>query len=95
MCGVMGLCGVIISSASKKSQGVNGDRESKEFYWTNLFIVLNLFKSRNKKLSVFVAHKVGEIQELTVVEDWNHVATKENPVDLVSRSSTARELCGS
>ncbi|XP_071576233.1 uncharacterized protein [Temnothorax nylanderi] len=49
----------------------------------------------NKKLPVFVAHRIGEIQELTAVEDWNHVGTKSNPADLVSRGVNPQDLMGS
>lgn len=64
-------------------------------YWTDSSIVLHWIKANNKKLPVFVAHRVGEIRELTSVEEWNHVSTKENPADLVSRGSSTKELCSS
>jgi len=46
-------------------------------------------------LPVFVAHRIGEIQEFNVPEDWNHVGTRKNPADLVSREITAKELISS
>ncbi|XP_024868253.1 uncharacterized protein LOC112452346, partial [Temnothorax curvispinosus] len=64
-------------------------------YWTDSQIVLCWIRATNKKMPVFVAHRVGEIQELTSVEDWNHVGTKENPADLVSRGTSPNELCSS
>lgn len=57
--------------------------------------MLHWLKSANKKLPVFVAHRVGEIQDLTSIEDWNHVGTKENPADLVSRGCNPKELLSS
>jgi len=68
---------------------------SKVYYWTDSSIVLHWIKSIDKKLPVFVAHRVGEIQESTMMEEWNHVKTKENPADLVSRGVTPKELRGS
>jgi len=35
--------------------------------------------------SVFVSNRVGQIQELTELNSWNHVKTRENPADLISR----------
>jgi len=66
---------------------------AKIYYWTDSSIVLHWIKSRNKKFPVFVAHRVGEIQESTAVKDWNHVSSKENLADLVSREATPKELC--
>ncbi|XP_018403341.1 PREDICTED: uncharacterized protein LOC108780203 [Cyphomyrmex costatus] len=42
------------------------------YLWTDASIVLHWIKTVNKKLPVFVAHRVGEIQELTATQDWNH-----------------------
>jgi len=67
---------------------------SKVYYWTDSSIALHWIKSIDKKLPVFVAHRVGEIQESTMPEEWNHVKTKENPADL-SREVTPKELSGS
>ncbi|XP_018398080.1 PREDICTED: uncharacterized protein LOC108776070 [Cyphomyrmex costatus] len=47
--------------------------------WTDASIVLHWIKATNKKLPVFVAHRVGEIHELTSVDAWNHVGTRDNP----------------
>ncbi|XP_018368261.1 PREDICTED: uncharacterized protein LOC108764467, partial [Trachymyrmex cornetzi] len=45
----------------------------------------------NKKLPVFVAHRVGDIQDSTAVEDWRHVQGKENPADLISRGASIKD----
>ncbi|XP_018368526.1 PREDICTED: uncharacterized protein LOC108764680 [Trachymyrmex cornetzi] len=66
---------------------------SKTYYWSDSSIVLQWIKCTNKRLPVFVAHRVGEIQESTAAADWNHVGSKENPADLVSRGTAPRELC--
>lgn len=70
---------------------------TKTYYWTDSSIVLHWIKATNKKLPVFVAHRIGEIQELISIDEWNHVGTKENPVDLMSRGVTPNEsktCCG-
>ncbi|XP_071642661.1 uncharacterized protein [Temnothorax longispinosus] len=61
---------------------------AKKCYRTDSRIVLYWIRATNKKLPVFVAHRIGEIQELTAIEDWYHVGTKSNPADLVSRGAT-------
>jgi hypothetical protein len=37
-------------------------------------------------------NQVNHIQETTNVEDWNHIKSKENPADLVSRGVDASVL---
>ncbi|XP_011859715.1 PREDICTED: uncharacterized protein LOC105557156 [Vollenhovia emeryi] len=65
------------------------------YYWTDSSIVLHWIKATNKKLPVFVAHRVGEIQDLSAVDSWNHVGSKDNPADLVSRGAHPREVADS
>ena len=40
----------------------------------------------------FVQHRVNEILNLTIKDDWGHVAGTENPADLGSRGAAARHL---
>ncbi|XP_018402189.1 PREDICTED: uncharacterized protein LOC108779299 [Cyphomyrmex costatus] len=63
----------------------------KEYYWTDSSIVLYWIKATNKKLPVFVAHRVGDIQDSTAIEDWRHVQGKSNPADLISRGASIQE----
>lgn len=70
-------------------------RINRTYFWTDSSIVIHWLKAIHKKLPVFVAHRVGEIQELSSVENWNHVATNENPADLISRGATPKELISS
>lgn len=43
-------------------------------------------------LNIFVANRVAEIQELRQSVQWNHVPTKLNPADPVSRGVMPGEL---
>ncbi|XP_024869358.1 uncharacterized protein LOC112453047 [Temnothorax curvispinosus] len=75
----------------KVANALEGKIEEK-FYWTDAKIVLYWIQASNKKLPVFVAHRVGSIQERTAVDNWRHVGSKENPADLISRGISAKEL---
>jgi hypothetical protein len=55
-------------------------------------IVLAWLKSPATRWKTFVANRVNHIQETTNVDDWNHVKSKENPADLVSRGNDANIL---
>jgi len=60
--------------------------------WTDSMIVLAWLKSPPARWKTFVANRVNHIQEITNVDDWNHVKSKENPADLVSRGTDANIL---
>jgi len=48
--------------------------------------------SGSSRWKTFVGHRVGEIQELTVMSELNHVSTKDNPGDLVSRGCEPAQI---
>ena len=46
----------------------------------------------SKKLKLFVANRVGEIQSLTQPAQYRHVSREENPAGLVSRGFSIDQL---
>lgn len=42
--------------------------------------------------SIIVTHQVGEIQELTELNEWFYVHTQNNPVNLISRGCYAKDF---
>ena len=61
------------------------------FMWTDSTTVLQWLHSIDKQ-PVFVANRVAVILELTTVEEWNHVATLDNPADAGTRGLSAKAL---
>jgi hypothetical protein len=61
-------------------------------FWTDSIVVLAWLKSPAVRWKTFVANRVNHIQEITNIEDWNHISSKENPADLVSRDVDANVL---
>ena len=61
------------------------------FMWTDSTTVLHGINS-NEKQPIFVAYRVCEILEFTSVDQWNHVATKDNPAEAGTRGMSA-EIC--
>ena len=59
--------------------------------WTDSTIVLQWINSTNKYPS-FIANRVCEILENTSVDQWNHVATCDNPADAGTRGMSAEVL---
>ena len=54
------------------------------FLWTDSTTVLQWINS-NEKQPIFVVNRVCEFLEYTSVDQWNHVATKDNPFDAGTR----------
>lgn len=65
-----------------------GDRVSKVMLWSESIIVLGGLKTKLSTLKTFVANRVAKIQELTMDAIWQHVPSKDNPADLISREVT-------
>lgn len=62
------------------------------YCWTDSQVVLAWLKVSSGTLQTFVANRVSEIQQLTCVEQWNYVNTKENSADILSRGIQAQQL---
>lgn len=65
---------------------------SKITFWTDSTIVLGRIKTPPNQLKTFVCNRVAAIQSFNQEAKWRHVRTKDNPVDIVSRSTTANTL---
>ncbi|XP_076660267.1 uncharacterized protein LOC143363587 [Halictus rubicundus] len=48
-------------------------------------VALHWIKSAPHTLKTFISHRVTEIQEITDISDWRHIASAENPADFISR----------
>ncbi|XP_039304174.1 uncharacterized protein LOC105205337 [Solenopsis invicta] len=62
------------------------------YLWTDSTIVLAWLQSFSRTWTPFVANRVGEIQQLTTIQDWHHVSSKDNPADLLSRGISPASL---
>ena len=59
--------------------------------WTDSTIVLQWPNSTSKH-SIFIANRICEILEHTSVDEWNHVASSDNPADAGTRGMSAEVL---
>lgn len=63
-----------------------------KYFWTDSMIVLAWVKAEPSRWKTFVANRVSEIQNLSDVAEWFHVASEENPADLLSRGTEVNNL---
>ncbi|KAL0870126.1 hypothetical protein ABMA27_006280 [Loxostege sticticalis] len=60
-------------------------KPSKLFLWSDSLTVLKWIRSDARNFRPFVAHRVGEITEITNVSDWRYVPTALNVADDATR----------
>jgi len=87
------LCGaVLLSRLMKKTREILNVPINNMCYWTDSKIVLSWILEEPATWSVFVSHRVSEIQQSTDVTQWRHVKGDENPSDLISRGCSPTKL---
>nr|XP_023023959.1 uncharacterized protein LOC111512094 [Leptinotarsa decemlineata] len=59
---------------------------SSTFYWTDSQTVLHWIHSEAIRFKMFVAQRLGEIQELSNVFEWKYVPSKQNVADEATKS---------
>jgi hypothetical protein len=60
--------------------------------WTNSTIILSWLSSPPPTWKTFITNRVPEIQTLTKPRKWFHVASKENPADIIWRGTSPDQL---
>ena len=64
----------------------------KTYFWTDSKIVLHYLKNEKRRFQTYVANRVEEIEENSLVEDWNHVPGSLNPADDISQGLNPASL---
>ena len=67
------------------------ESNAKTVYWTDSTTALSWIKNE-KPWKQYVQHRVDEIRKLPSRSDWRHCPGKQNPVDLPSRGTSAKDL---
>ncbi|XP_058828191.1 uncharacterized protein LOC131688061 [Topomyia yanbarensis] len=65
------------------------------FFWSDSMVTLQWLKSPPNTWKTYIANRVSAIQTATHGAQWKHVASKQNPADLVSRGLETSELLNS
>ncbi|XP_036140825.1 uncharacterized protein LOC118644954 [Monomorium pharaonis] len=87
------LCAAhLLAQLIKRIRDIIPVKIDKTYYWSDSMIVLAWIRSDSRRWSVFVSNRVGQIQESTDPHSWNHVKTKDNPADAISRGVTPLQL---
>ncbi|XP_075167473.1 uncharacterized protein LOC142239564 [Haematobia irritans] len=68
--------------------GIDRLKIRSKFWWTDAKTVLRWLQQDPKNFQQFVMHRVGEILEITNVDQWRWVPSKLNPADLSTKNPT-------
>jgi hypothetical protein len=80
------LCAaLLLARLIHKTASALNPKITKQYLWTDTSIVLAWLAASPNSWQVFVANRVSEIQDLTSVNDWYHISTKDNPADVITR----------
>ncbi|CAG9137857.1 unnamed protein product [Plutella xylostella] len=60
---------------------------TKRFFWCDASVVLHWINNDARNYKTFVANRLGEIDELTEINEWRYIPTKLNVADLATRDS--------
>lgn len=63
-------------------------KPDKRYFWTDSHTVLQWIRSDPRNYKPFVAHRLGEIDELTVTSEWRYVPSKLNVADIATKEDS-------
>ncbi|XP_050305588.1 uncharacterized protein LOC126742827 [Anthonomus grandis grandis] len=81
------LCGalLLIRLSSKVLNAIQHVKINHSYFWTDSSIVLSWLALEPSQLNTFVANRISEIQQSSILSQWRHVSTQQNPADMISR----------
>nr|XP_033334293.1 uncharacterized protein LOC117225086 [Megalopta genalis] len=82
LCGALLLAQLVDKAKRALSMPINSIR-----YWSDSTVTLTWLKQSPNRWKTFVAIRVSEIQALSDSEHWYHVASQDNPADMISRGT--------
>ena len=87
------LCGALLATEllTKVRNALEGTTASTTF-WTDSQIVLAWLARNPSSWKVFIANRVAKIQEVSDMNMWRYVRSKDNPADIISRGDTHRMI---
>ena len=59
-------------------------------FWSDSMTVLQYIANKTRRFKTYVANRITFIHSLSKLEQWRHIASKENPADVASRGSSVK-----
>ncbi|GFW07338.1 integrase catalytic domain-containing protein [Trichonephila clavipes] len=87
------LCGAVLAAKLMKrvKEALNLQITAVHF-WSDWTIVISWIHRESRELKTFVANRVSKIHQLSSCDQWHHIASEQNPADVLSRGLLPEEL---
>ncbi|GFT14283.1 integrase catalytic domain-containing protein [Trichonephila clavipes] len=87
------LCGAVVAAKlMKKVKEALNLQITAVHFWSVSTIVISWIHRESRELKTFVANRVSKIHQLSSCDQWHHIASEQNPADVLSRGLLPEEL---
>ncbi|GFX32637.1 uncharacterized protein TNCV_3705091 [Trichonephila clavipes] len=87
------LCGAVLAAKlMKKVKEELNLQITAVHFWSDSTIVISWIHRESRELKTFVANRVSKIHQLSSCDQWHHIASEQNPADVLSRGLLPEEL---
>ncbi|GFW17724.1 integrase catalytic domain-containing protein [Trichonephila clavipes] len=87
------LCGAVLAAKwMKKVKEALNLQITAVYFWSDATIVISWIHRESRELKTFVANRVSKIHQLSSRDQWHHIASEQNPADVLSRGLLPEEL---
>ncbi|GFX86851.1 integrase catalytic domain-containing protein [Trichonephila clavipes] len=87
------LCGAVLAAKlMKKVKEALNLQITAVHFWSDSTIVISWIHRESRELKTFVANRVSKIHQLSSRDEWHHIASEQNPADVLSRGLLPEEL---
>ncbi|GFX39749.1 integrase catalytic domain-containing protein [Trichonephila clavipes] len=87
------LCGAVLAAKlMKKVKEALNLQITAVHFWSDWTIVISWIHRESRELKTFVANRVSKIHQLSFRDQWHHIASEQNPADVLSRGLLPEEL---
>ncbi|GFW76933.1 uncharacterized protein TNCV_2030381 [Trichonephila clavipes] len=87
------LCGAVLAAKlMKKVKEALNLQITAVHFWSDSTIVISWIHRESRELKTFVDNRVSKIHQLCSRDQWHHIASEQNPADVLSRGLLPEEL---
>ncbi|XP_068749219.1 uncharacterized protein [Montipora capricornis] len=82
---------ISVNVASMLSKELN-NKDPIEVFYTNSSVVLSYIRNEARRFHTYVENRVQHIHDRSNPQQWHHVASPNDPADIASRGTIAKQL---
>ncbi|GFX24718.1 integrase catalytic domain-containing protein [Trichonephila clavipes] len=85
------LCEAVLAAKLMKVKEALNLQITAVHFWSDSTIVISWIHRESRELKTFVANRVSKIHQLSSRDQWHHIASEQNPADVLSRGLLPEE----